>query len=114
MKSAILKDLITAQKNCFITKCERNCLFCDFKRDPEDILNAYNEVLAMVEGEKGLKKEFFNSGIEYSKAEFAKLIEKEKDRIGELHKDKEIDDLAYAQVLGLQRAIELTESIRKK
>lgn len=114
MKSDKILDIIDAQKNCLIMKCDRKCKFCEYGRNTEEVLAAFNAVIDMINGEKGLKKEFFNSGIEYSKAELTRLIEKEKDEVAKQHKDKEIDDLNYAQVLGLQRALEIAENIRKR
>lgn len=114
MKSKQILDIMSAQKHCFMRKCNHKCDRCELEREAKDVLLAYNEVLNMITHEKDIKKEFFNSGVEYAKNEFIRLIEREKNNVGELHKSKEVNDLIYTQVLGLQKAIEVAETIKKK
>lgn len=114
MNNQKLLDIITAQKWCFMRDCNHKCTRCDLQREPKDIAKAYDEVIHLIKSQKDIKKEFFNSGIEYAKAEFQRRIEKEKQNIDTLHKNGEIDDLMYFQILGLQKAIEIIGDITER
>ena len=111
MTTEEIKDIISAQKHCFMRKCNRRCANCDLARDPNDIMAAYDAVLQLIKSQKDIKTEFFNSGVEYAKNEFVRLLDKEKDNVGDLHKNKAVNDLIFTQVLGLQKARELAETI---
>ena len=114
MDSQKLLDIISAQKWCFMRNCNHKCSRCDLEREPKDIVRAYDEVIDLIKDQKSTKIEFFNSGIEYAKAEFQRRIEKEKNHLDSLHKNGEVDDLLYIQILGLQKALELTSEITKR
>lgn len=114
MKIEQVKDIITAQKHCLLRNCNRRCKKCDLARDQKDIVLAYDEVISLIDDQKAIKTEFFNSGVEYAKNEFTRLLENEKDNVGEQHKQKALNDLMYTQVLGLQKAIEITGKLRGK
>lgn len=109
-----LIDIISSQKECFTRKCNHKCNRCPLERDPGEITEAYDAVLKLIADQKTIKTEFFNSGIEYAKNELVRLLEKEKDNVGDLHKSKAVNDLVYTQVLGLQKAIEIAEKIEGK
>ena len=111
MNDKKLIDILSSQKECFTRNCNHKCSRCPLEREPKDIILAYNTVIDLILNQKKIKQEFFNSGTEYAKAEFSRIIEREKDHVDELHKNRRINDLAYVQILGLQKAIELIEEI---
>lgn len=104
-------ELIRTQKNCFLRSCNHNCSRCNLERDVKDVVRAYDYVLDFLSEQKETKREFFNSGIEYAKSEFARFIDSEKDKLSEQHKNSEINDMAYMQCLGLQKALETIDKI---
>ena len=109
-RSDVIKIL---QDQCFCLQrdCNKKCRKCDLYCPEEDLIEALSFAISALNNQNKLKKEFFRSGIEYAKAVFVRILENEKDNVGKQHKTKEVDDLKYIQVLGLQKAIELTEGI---
>lgn len=106
----VLQDeLICLKRGC--KKGTRNCSRCKHKRKEEEVIEARIMAIEALRKQKRLKTEFFKSGIEYAKTEFVRLLEEEKSNVGELHKAKLLDDFTYTQVLGLQKAEELTDNI---
>lgn len=96
---------------CFHSDCKKKCYRCPRYKTDEEKQEAYEIAIDAIRKQNRLKEEFFKSGIEYAKAEFVKILERERDNVNELHKSDEIGDLIYTQVLGLQKAIELADSI---
>lgn len=109
----ILQDeLICLKRGC--KKGVRNCSRCTHKRTEVEIFEAKSMAIEALRKQKRLKMEFFKSGIEYAKSEFVRLLEEEKNNVGQLHKEKLLDDFTYTQVLGLQKAEEITDNINYK
>ncbi len=109
-----LYEIISSQKDCFTRDCKHKCSRCKYQRDPKDIITAYIAVLDLIKNQKNIKTEFFNSGIEYAKTEFANLIANEKIKMDNLHEKEKISDIQYVQILGLQKAAELVKKINLK
>lgn len=109
----ILQDEnICLKRGC--KKGSRTCSRCEHKRTETEILEARTMAIEALRKQKRLKMEFFKSGIEYAKSEFVRLLEEEKRNVGQLHKEKLLDDFTYTQVLGLQKAEEITDNINYK
>lgn len=111
MKKDIDVEILKDQVACIKRKCNKKCLSCDLYWSEEERIKALSAAIKLFNDQKDIKQEFFNSGIEYAKTEFVRKLENEKTTVGELHKSKAVNDLIYTQVLGLQKAIELTETI---
>lgn len=109
-----LYDIISSQKDCFTRDCKHKCSKCQYQRDEKEIILAYMSVLDLIKDQKKIKTQFFNSGIEYAKSEFACLIASEKSKVDSLHENNKLSDLLYTQTLGLQRALELVKKISLK
>lgn len=109
-----LYEIISSQKDCFARDCKHKCSKCKYQKDPQDIALAYITVLDLIQHQKDIKTEFFNSGIEYAKNEFALAIENEKSKMDSLYGKDKISDIRYIQVLGLQKAAKLIKKIAIK
>ena len=111
MRNSDVVKILQEQIACIKRKCNKKCLKCDLYRSEEERIKALQIAVMLFDSQKDIKQKFFNSGIEYAKAEFVRLLEKEKENVGELHKSKAVNDLVYTQVLGLQKAIEITDTV---
>lgn len=111
MKPYFVIEALQNKLECATRKCNKKCKDCPYNVDKENWIEALTQAIDVLESQKRIKREFFNSGIEYAKNEFAKKLEREIKNVGDLHKAKTIDDLKYVQVLGLQKAIEISEEV---
>lgn len=100
-------------EGCNKTMCtKKSCKECDYYVPVKKQREAMQVAIKVLLKQPRIKAEFFRSGIEFAKTEFIRILEKEKSRVGEMHKEKMLNDLDYMQVLGLQRATELAEEVR--
>ena len=113
MTTAEVIQIIQSEKKCMSRRCyKKSCKGCELFVPKDKILEAHDIALKALLKQTKIKAEFFKSGIEFAKQEFIRTLEREKLNVGDRHKEKMISDLDYMQVLGLQKAIELSEEVR--
>lgn len=112
MTSREAEQNILNMRRCESRRCfKRSCMGCGLYVPKEEKAKTLDVTYEILRSQKEQKREFFKSGIEYAKSEFARSIEAAKRNVDDLHKKGEINDFAYSQVLGLQKALELVDKI---
>lgn len=100
-------------KKCIGRDCKkRQCSDCELHVPKEKKIVALEAASKALARQQMIKAEFFKSGIEYAKTEFKRTLQKEKGKVDDLHRQKEVNDFYYTQVLGLQKAIELADEVK--